>query len=154
MTAPFEVLQVELADRDVAPAQPDHQRAQALRSDRPVEGKREDLAPEVADTLPRERPDSVELLFDQQTKFLRRMAQKQGEQSLLVVEVRELELNPEIDKSLFRLSPPEGVKFVDVMSDPLASMRIKLDLKRLEEHEKRAKEAKGKEGEPPAKDGK
>lgn len=95
--------------------------------------------------LPRERPDSVQLFFSKKTKLLKRMMQFQQGRELYSIQVRDVDFGVTLAKSRFALAPPKGTRFVDVFDDELGSLRIRMDLKRLEDWEaaqkKKAKEA-------------
>ncbi|MAE76409.1 MAG: hypothetical protein CMJ85_06050 [Planctomycetes bacterium] len=95
-----------------------------------------------APAMPTELPEAIHLYFSQKDLLLRRMVQMVGKRQLATLTLQQVEQNPKLLASRFELVPPDGVRFKDILTDELGSIRIKMDLKRLEEHDARIREAK------------
>lgn len=109
--------------------------------DEPCESVRAELEhrldSELGAFVPRERPNEILLAFSKKDLFLREMIQKLNDRTTAALTVRDVEINPKLDPADFKLVPPEGVRFQDVMSDPVAAIRIRMDLKKLDEWQAR-----------------
>ncbi len=97
-------------------------------------------AADVGD-VPRERPDEVQLFFSKKTRLLVRMLQFQAGSELYAVHVRDVDFAAPLQKSRFVLTPPKGVRFVDVFDDELGSLRLRMELERLDAWERDQKRA-------------
>ncbi len=93
--------------------------------------------------MPTQRPDKVLLYFAESDRLLRKMIQIQGGKTISTVTLRDVEIDPEIPKDRFVLRAPRGVRFTDILTDKMASVRIRMDLRRLDawEAEQRKKKA-------------
>ncbi|MCB9883078.1 MAG: hypothetical protein H6832_16975 [Planctomycetes bacterium] len=93
--------------------------------------------------LPRERADEVQLFYSKKTRLLVRMLQFQRGNELYAIYVRDAEFGAPLQKSRFALTPPKGVRFVDLFDDELASLSVRLELERLDEWERKQKPESG-----------
>ncbi|MCA8971488.1 MAG: hypothetical protein KDC95_16975, partial [Planctomycetes bacterium] len=90
-----------------------------------------------------ERADEVQLFYSKKTRLLVRMLQFQRGNELYAIYVRDAEFGAPLQKSRFALTPPKGVRFVDLFDDELASLSVRLELERLEEWERKQKAESG-----------
>ncbi|GEM_PF-3187024 len=82
------------------------------------------------------RPEEVHLYFDAGKFVMRKMVQISKGKTLLTIDLKTLDLNPDFQAGTFDLQPPKGVKFQDIMDDPIASSSVREALKRYRELEK------------------
>lgn len=86
------------------------------------------------------RADRIDAYYDKEKLILRKMIKKRQGKPLLTVELRHLDLDPEVDMSRFELEPAEGGVFQDIMEDPVASTKIRLLLQQMRQEEQDKKD--------------
>ncbi len=102
----------------------------------------------------RGRPSEVELFVGKTSLLVQKMLHKNGTETLYDFEVQKLERNPKLSPADFRLEPPAGVRFTDILSDPMMSDSIRRALQRLKEADEKAAADEGrKDAAGPAKKG-
>ena len=102
-----------------------------------VEAKRKKSDdPELAPLLPQARADHVQLFFSKKHLLLHKFVELSAKQITKSITVRALQLNPKVDEARFVIRPPKGVRWVDILSDKLFSVRAKMELERLRNYER------------------
>ena len=102
-----------------------------------VEAKLKKTAdPALVDLLPQARASLVQLYFSKDSLLLQKFVEITGQKVSKSITVRSLQINPKVDEARFVIRPPESVRWVDILSDKLFSVRAKMELERLREYER------------------